>query len=577
MGSLTQYLKEFKWHLALGPAFKMLEAIFELLVPLVVASIVDIGVRGGDRGHIWRMGGLLLLLALLGCASAMVAQYVAARTSQGFGTRVRSALFRHIGSLSHAELDELGTASLITRVNNDVNQLQAAVAMFIRLVFRSPFLAVGATIMAMLLDLRMSAIFLCAAVLIALALWLVMSRSVPYFRGIQRLLDRVFLITQENLDGARVIRAFSKQRYERARFEDAGEELRRSTLRVNRLSALLSPVTSVIANCAIMAILWFGGRRVYTGSLTQGQIIALWNYMTQILLALIMVANLVVLFTKAAASAQRVNAVFETLPGVTDAGNRPITPVAGAPKLTFDHISFRYAGGGDSLSDFSMEIAPGETVGIIGGTGAGKSTLVGLIPRFYDVTEGRILLDGVDIRDYPFSQLRGQIGMVPQSAVLFSGTVRSNLCWGKADASDEELWQALELAQAADFVRALPDALDSPVTQGGKSLSGGQRQRLTIARALVGRPAILILDDSASALDYATDAALRRALKQSTGGMTVLMISQRANTVKGADRILVLDGGGVAGIGTHASLLDSCPVYREICLSQRSEEGVKGA
>jgi ATP-binding cassette subfamily B multidrug efflux pump len=577
MRKLARYLKQFKGQVLLGPAFKLAEAILELLVPLVMASIVDVGIRGADEGYVWRMGAILAVLAVLGFSSAMVAQYAASRASQGFGTLVRSDLFRHIASLSHTELDSLGTASLITRLNSDINQLQVAVAMFIRLVFRAPFLAVGATVMAMLLDLRLSLIFLAAAVLIALTLWLVMSRSVPYFKRIQRLLDKLSLITQENLEGARVIRAFSKQESERSRFDAAGEELRRSTLRVNRLSALLNPATSILANAAILAILWFGGQRVYAGTLTQGQVIALWNYMTQILLALIVVANLVVIFTKAAASAQRVNEVFETRPSVTDTGNTPISPVPGAPKLRFEDVAFRYPGGGVSLADLSLDVAPGETIGIIGGTGAGKSTLINLVPRFYDATEGRVLVDGVDVKEYPFPALRGQIGMVPQAAVLFSGTIRSNLRWRKADGSEDELWAALELAQAADFVRALPEGLDSPVAQGGKNFSGGQRQRLTIARALVGSPSILILDDSASALDFATDAALRRALKRDTAGMTVLMVSQRANTVKGADRIVVLDGGAVAGIGTHAELFDACPVYREICLSQLSEEEAKRA
>lgn len=346
---------------------------------------------------------------------------------------------------------------------------------------------------------------------------------------------------------------------------------------MNRLSALLNPATSILANAAILAILWFGGRRVYAGTLTQGQVIALWNYMTQILLALIVVANVVVIFTKAAASAQRVNEIFDTRPSITDAGNAPVSPLPGAPKLRFEAVTFRYPGGGDSLAGLTLDVAPGETVGIIGGTGAGKSTMVNLVPRFYDATEGRVLVDGVDVKEYPFPELRGQIGIVPQSAVLFSGTIRSNLRWRWADADDDALWAALELAQAADFVRALPQGLDSPVAQGGKNFSGGQRQRLTIARALVGSPAILILDDSASALDFATDAALRRALKRDTGGMTVLMVSQRANTVKGADRIVVLDGGTVAGIGTHAVLFEACPVYREICLSQLSEEEAKRA
>lgn len=577
MRSLMPYLKQFSRQLLLGPVFKLAEAILELLVPLVMASVIDRGIRGGDPAHIWRMGGVLALLAVLGFSSAMVAQYAAARASQGFGTLVRQGLFRRISSLSHAELDELGVSSLITRVTSDVNQLQSAVAMFIRLVFRAPFLAVGATVMAMLLDLRMSSIFLAAAVLIALTLYLVMSRSVPYFSRIQSLLDQVSLITRENLSGVRVIRAFSRQGREKARFEDTAEDLRCSTLAVNRLSALLNPATTVLANAAILAILWFGGRRVDGGTLTQGQVVALWNYMTQILLALIVVANLVVLFTRAAASAQRVGEVLSLRPGVSDEGNSPVTPVDGAARISFEEVSFRYPGGGDSLSHLSLEVSPGETLGIIGGTGAGKSSLLNLIPRFYDVSGGRVLVDGVDVQRYPFSQLRGQMGIIPQSPLLFSGTIRSNLLWGGADAGDKVLWRALETAQAAQFIRALPEGLDSPVAQGGKNFSGGQRQRLTIARALVGRPAILLLDDAASALDFATDAALRTALLRDTAGATVLLVSQRVATVRGADRILMLEGGTAVGLGTHEELLSTCPAYRALCHSQLPDEEVAGA
>lgn len=576
MRKLTRYLKHFKLHVLLGPAFKMAEAVLELMVPLVMAGIIDLGVRGGDREYIWRMGLLLALLGVLGLACSLTCQFMASRASQGYGTRLRGDLFRHIASLSHAELDRFGSASLITRLNSDVNQLQQAVAMLIRLVFRAPFLAIGATVMAMLLDLQMSFIFLIAALTIALLLYLIMSRSVPYFGKIQRLLDRVSLITQENLEGTRVIRAFSRQETERTRFDAVGEELRNTSLQVNRLSALLNPLTAIVANTAILAIVWFGGLRVDAGTLTQGQVVALWNYMTQILLALIVVANLVVLFTKAAASARRVNEVLETSPSVSDRDNHPVTPIPGAPRISFRAVSFAYPGGGTCLDGLTLEVAPGETLGIIGGTGAGKSTLVNLVPRFYDATAGQILVDGVDVKRYPFSQIRSSIGLVPQTNLLFSGTLRTNLRWGKADATDETLWAALELSQSAAFVRALPDGLDARVEQGGKNFSGGQRQRLAIARALVGSPSILILDDSASALDYATDAALRRALRQQTGDMTVLMVSQRVNTVRGADRIVVLDSGRVAGVGTHATLFDSCPVYREICLSQLSEEEAKG-
>lgn len=573
MRRLARYLKGFRKQVILGPAFKMTEAVFELIVPLVMASMIDKGIKLNDPTHVWRMGGLMVLLGVVGLGCSLTCQFFASRASQGFGTVVRGELFRKIGTLSHAEIDRIGTPSMITRLDNDVNQLQLAVAMLIRLVFRAPFLAIGATVMAMALDLQMSVIFLAAAVLIALVLYLVMSRSVPFYGKIQRMLDRVSLITRENLSGARVIRAFSRQKAEMRRFEDASEELRQTSIRVAKLSALLNPATTILANAAIVAIVWFGGLRVDAGTLTQGEVIALWNYMTQILLALIVVANLVVIFTKASASAARVNEIFDTAPRVTDEGNTERAPVPGAPKIEFRDVSFSYSGGDEpALCHVNLAVAPGETIGVIGGTGSGKSTLVSLIPRFYDPQQGAVLVDGVDVRDYPFAQLRGQIGVVPQQAVLFSGTVRQNMQWGCEGADDGQIERALAVAQAKEFVDRLPGGLDAPVAQGGKNFSGGQKQRLTIARALVGSPQILILDDSASALDFATDAALRRALRRDTRGMTVLMVSQRANTVKAADRIVVLDDGAVAGIGTHRELMESCPVYREICLSQLSSE-----
>lgn len=575
MRKLTRFLKKFKKQVILGPAFKMTEAVFELIVPLVMASMIDIGIGGGNPAYVWRMGGLLLLLGVVGLGCSLTCQFFASRASQGFGTVVRSELFRHINTLSHAELDKLGAPSLVTRLNNDVNQLQLAVAMLIRLVFRAPFLAIGGTVMAMLLDFKMSLIFLAAALLIALSLYLVMSRSVPFYGKIQKLLDRISLITRENLDGVRVIRAFSRQTAEERRFESTSEDLRRSSITVAKLSALLHPATSIITNLSIVAIVWFGGLRVNMGTLTQGQVIALWNYMTQILLALIVVANLVVIFTKASASATRVNEVFATSPSVTDAGSTPKQPVEGAAKLEFRGVSFSYSGGEEScLAGVNFAVQPGETVGVIGGTGSGKSTLVSLIPRFYDVTTGTLLVDGIDVKAYPFAQLRQKIGFVPQQAALFSGSLRANMCWAREGATDEEIYRALATAQAEEFVRKLPDGLDTQIVQGGKNLSGGQRQRLTIARALVGNPQILILDDSASALDFATDAALRRAIKRDTAGTAVLMVSQRTTTVKDADKIVVLDDGEVAGIGTHSELLKNCDTYREICLSQLSEEEV---
>lgn len=578
MKRLIRFLKPYRLQVISGPIFKLIEAIFELIVPLVMASMIDKGIKNSDLPYVFQMGGILLLLGVVGLCSSLVCQFFASRASQGTGTVIRNELFRHINTLSHGELDKIGTPSLIVRLNNDVNQLQLAVAMLIRLASRVPFLVIGATVMAMRIDLQLSVIFLAAAVAITLILYLVMSRSVPYYKLVQKLLDKVSLITRENLSGARVIRAFSRQNYEKKRFHETSEELRLSTIRVSRLSALLNPFTSIIANGAIIAIIWFGGLRVNLGTLTQGEIIALWNYMTQILLALIVLANLVIIFTKASASAIRVNEIFDTKASISDAGNTPKTPVKGSPKIEFRQVDFDYPLGKDGfMKQISFRIEPGETVGIIGGTGSGKSTLVNLIPRFYDIEAGQILVDGIDVRDYPFTQLRGQIGIVPQQAVLFSGTIRENMRWADPQADDQRIWEALETAQGADFVSRLSEGLDMKILQGGKNLSGGQRQRLTIARALTGKPQILILDDSSSALDYATDAALRRALKDKTDQMTVIMVSQRANSVKGADKIIVMDDGKIAGIGTHPELFESCSVYREICLSQLSEEEAKRA
>lgn len=577
MIKLVRFLKDYKKQVILGPIFKLIEAIFELIVPLVMARVIDVGVKQGDKGYIFRMGGIMLLLAAVGLCSTLVCQYFAARASQGFGTTVRAALYRHVNSLSYAELDKLGVPSLITRVTNDVNQLQVAVAMLIRLVVRAPFLAVGAIVMAMSIDLTLSLVFLAAAPLIALVLYFVMSRSVPLYKAIQKKLDRLSLISRENLDGTRVIRAFSKQKNEERRFREASEDLAKASVRVGKISALLNPANYLILNFAIVAIVWFGGFRVNEGRMTQGQMIAFVNYMTQILLALVVVANLVVIFTRASASAARVNEVFETLPSVVETVKEPVHPEKGEeiPKIEFRNVDFAYPGSGElSLSGLSFSVMRGETVGIIGGTGAGKSTLVNLVPRFYDVTAGEVLVDGVNVKDYSFSELRGQIGAAPQKAMLFSGTVRENMSWRKPNASDAEISRALSVAQAAEFVQRLSEGLDTVLSQGGKNLSGGQRQRLTIARALVASPEILILDDSTSALDFVTDAALRRALKKETEGMTVLLVSQRVSTVRRANQILVLDEGHLVGAGRHEELLKECEVYREICLSQRKEEEV---
>lgn len=570
---LARFLKAYKLQVILGPIFKLIEAIFELIVPLVMANIIDIGVKNGDTAYIWRSGGLLVLLGVVGLASSLTCQTLASIASQGVGTDLRNELFAHINSFSHRELDRFGASTLITRLTSDVNQLQVAVAMLIRLVVRAPFLAVGAIVMAMTINLKLSLAFLAIAPLIGLTLYIIMGRSIPFYRVIQKKLDRISLVSQENLSGVRVVRAFGKQEREAERFEAACQDHAQSAIKIGKLSALLSPVTAVIMNLGIVAIVWFGGLRVNIGEMSQGQVIAFVNYMMQILLALTVVANLVVIFTKASASAARINEVFDTQTTLKETVVQPVLPVPGTPKIAFDHVSFAYeAGGALALKEADFTLPAGATLGIIGGTGASKSTLVNLIPRLYDATQGTVRVDGVDVRDYPFAQLRQKIAVVPQNATLFAGTIRSNLCWRKADASDEELKRALSIAQALDFVEKV--GLDAPVNQGGKNFSGGQRQRLTIARALVGEPEILILDDSASALDFATDAALRRAIAQQTRGMTVLIVSQRVSAIRRADMILVLKEGEIVGRGTHEALLAGCPEYREICLSQLSREEV---
>lgn len=577
MLKFARFLKQFKKEVLIGPVFKLTEAVFELIVPLVMAQIIDVGIANGDRGYVLRMGGVMVLLGLVGLGCALICQYCAARASQGFGTVLRSEMFRHINTLSHGEIDQIGTPSLITRITNDVNQLQLAVAMLIRLVVRAPFLVIGATVMALLLDWKLACIFFVAAPLMALVLYLVMSRSIPFYRIIQKKLDRISLITRENLSGVRVIRAFSRQEKEKERFAQASEDQMTTSIAVGRISALLNPLTSAIINLAIAAVIWFGGFRVDAGGMTQGEVIAFVNYLNQILLAMIVVANLVVIFTKAAASATRVDEVLQLHPSIVNRVSRPAQEIEGSPEIAFDAVSFAYPDAGAySLSDISFTVARGQTLGIIGGTGCGKSTLVNLIPRFYEVSQGSLKVDGVDVRDYPMEQLRGKVGIVPQRAVLFSGTLRQNMQWRKQDATDEEIWQALETAQAASFVRKMPDGLDSVILQGGKNLSGGQKQRLTIARALVGEPEILILDDSASALDFATDAALRQAIAKFSAErgnrMTTIIVSQRANTVRYADQIVVLDDGKAAGIGTHEQLLESCQTYREIYWSQNERQ-----
>ena len=576
MFKLRRFLKNYKLQLIIGPLCKLIEAVFELLIPLITASIIDVGVRNGDTAYVWRMGGLMILLGALGLCFALVCQKSASIASQGFGTQVRNAMFKHINTLSHNELDKIGTPSLITRMTNDINQLQLAVAMLIRLVIRAPFLVIGALIMAMSIDIKLSLIFFVASLLIALMLYIIMSKSVPFFKKIQKKLDSVSLISRENLSGNRVIRAFGKQNSEEERFAKSNEDLTKTAVTIGRISALLNPLTYIIVQVAIIAIVWFGSVRVNNGDLMSGQIIALVNYMTQILLAMIVVANLVVLFTKASASAARVNEVFETEPSVTEKTQEDISIDMNEPVIEFKNVSFGYADNGYALKNLSFKIERGTTVGIIGGTGSGKSTLVNLIPRFYDTSEGTVLVDGQDVKEYSFRQLRENMGIVPQTATLFSGTIKDNMKWGKRDATDEEIEKALKISQSYEFVSKLPEKTEKLITAGGKNLSGGQRQRLTIARALVSQPSILILDDSASALDFATDAALRKALSEETDNMTVIMVSQRVGTVRYADKILVLDNGELVGAGTHSELIKNCKIYHEICLSQLKAEEVEG-
>ena len=576
MFKLRRFLKDYKKECIIGPLCKLFEAILELFVPLVMANIIDVGVKNKDSEYVFKMGLVMVGLAVAGLLSALVCQYLASKASQGVGTKIRRELFAHINTLSHAELDKLGTPSLITRITNDVNQVQQSVAMGIRLLTRAPFIVAGALVMAMTINLKMSLIFFVTALIIGITLYLVMSRSIPIFSAIQKKLDKIGLISRENLSGNRVIRAFSKQKSEKERIENATDDLAKTAIRVSRLSALLSPVTYAVTDLAIIAIIWFGAVNVNNGTgMLSGDIIALVNYMTQILLAMIVVANLVLLLTKASASAKRINEVFETKPSVVEKTQEFLSTDKNAPKIEFNNVSFNYGDGDDELSNISFKIMRGQTVGIIGGTGCGKSTLINLIPRYYDVTNGSVCVEGINVKEYPFAQIRSQIGSVPQQSILFSGSIRDNMKWRHKNATDEEIIKALKIAQAYEFVSKLSKGLDSRVEQGGKNFSGGQRQRLCIARALVGNPEILILDDSFSALDFATDASLRKALKENTENMTVIIVTQRCSTIKNSDLILVLDDGRLVGQGTHEDLFDNCETYREICLSQLNETEVK--
>ena len=575
MFRLAKYLKHYKIQSIFGPLFKLIEACFELAVPLIMADIIDTGIKNEDHSYILWRGGILILLGILGLVCSLTAQYFAAKASVGFGTELRTALFKHINTLSYAEIDKLGSHTLVTRMTSDINQAQTGVNMVLRLFLRSPFIVLGSVIMAFTISVKLTLIFIIISPALAFVIYKIMSSTIPRYKKVQKTLDRTNLITSENLVGTRVIRAFSRQKDEQQEFEKNAEELEKMQIAAGKISAIMNPATYVIVNLAIAAILWFGGKSVNIGGITQGEVIALLNYMNQILLALLAVALLVTNITKMYACAGRINEVFDVQPSVSDEGNTTVSEIPDSPKVEFRDVSFAYSGSGEYvLENISFTADKGMTVGIIGGTGSGKTTVINLIPRFYDTSSGSVLVDGTDVKKYPFTQLRTKIGIVPQKAVLFKGTVRENMRWRDRNATDEQIMKALKTAQADGFVKQKQGVLDFEILQQGKNLSGGQRQRLTIARALVGDPEILILDDSASALDLATDAALRKAIAEQTTDMTVFIVSQRISSIKNADRIVVLEDGRVAGIGTHKELFGSCDVYREICLSQLSEKEV---
>lgn len=570
MKTIVSYFRYFKKELVFGPLFKLAEAIFELLVPLVMARIIDVGIAQKDLAYILRQGGVIVGFALVGIVCSLTCQYFAARCSQGMGTELRRAVYHQINLFSAQQVSQFSSSSLITRLTNDINQVQQAVAMLIRLAIRAPFLVLGSLTMAMVIDRTMALIFLAAIVVIALVLSVLMTCSSHFFKAVQRQLDRISQITQENLEGQRVIRAFSRQRLETQRFDEAAQASYQASMRVGWISGLFNPATQIVINLGIVALLYCGSFQVNSGALSQGNLVALVNYMTQMFLALVVLANLFVIFTKAAASAGRIEAVLKTEPAITG-GTAELSKDKDAV-LEMDKVSFGYSEGESAIEQISFTIQPHQTVGLIGETGCGKSTIVQLLPRLIDPTAGEIRLGGVPLRELSLADLRRQIRIVPQKAVLFSGTIRENLCWGNQDADDAALWQALTLAQARDFVEAMPQGLDTLLVQGGKNCSGGQRQRLCIARALVGRPSLLVLDDSTSALDYQTDARLRQSLKKIEGSPAVLIVSQRIASIRHADFILVMDQGRLVGQGTHEELLDSCAVYQEIVRSQTRED-----
>lgn len=570
MLKLIYFMKDYKKESILGPIFKLIEAILELFIPIVMAKIIDIGVYNKDIKYVFKMGGILIFLGATGLFFALICQYYASIASQGAGTSIRSKLYKHINELSYSEIDKIGTPTLITRLVNDINQIQTGIAMLIRLGTRSPFIILGSIIMTLLIDLKLSIIFLIATPLIALVIYLVMSKSLPLYKVIQEKLDNLSLITRENLEGSRVIKAFSKEESEKSRFEKSANDLANTSIKVGKISAILNPITYMIMNLAIIAILWFGGINVNIGSLTQGEVIAFINYITQILLSLIVFSQLIVILTKGDTSANRVLEILNINTSITD-NKETLTnkETINDSLIEFKNVSFSYEESNEySLKDINFNINKNETIGVIGGTGSGKSTLINLIPRFYDVSKGEILVKGINVKDYNLNRLRKLIGIVPQKAVLFKGSILDNLKWGNEDATINEIEDALNISQSSSFINSLPDKYNSKVMQGGKNFSGGQKQRLTIARALVRNPEILILDDSSSALDFATDAALRKNLKENTKDMTVLIVSQRASSIMNSDKIIVLDNGEIAGIGTHDYLLENCEVYSEIYSSQ---------
>lgn len=577
---LLPYLKNYKKESIIGPLFKLLEVCFELIVPLITASIIDVGIKNNDLHYIFMRGGVLVFMGLLGLTCSLTAQYFAAKASVGFGTELRHDMFAHIQKLSYAEVDKIGSSTLITRITSDINQAQSGVNLALRLFLRSPFVVVGALVMSFTISVKLSVIFLIAVPVLAVIIYGIMMITIPLYKKVQKWLDQVVLSTRENLSGIRVVRAFCTQKKEQEEFEEKCSGLFHGQVHVGGISACMNPLTYVVVNAAIIAIVWYGGFQADGGAVTQGEIIALVNYMTQILIALVALANLIVTFTKAMASGGRINEVMDLTPGIVS-GTGADTDQEMSDEETYalemDNVEFGYVKDSDPvLTDMNLKIRKGETIGIIGGTGSGKSTLVQLVGRFYDVSKGTVKVLGTDVRDYELNDLRQKIGMVPQKAVLFHGTIRENMRMGKEDATDEEICEALKTAQGLEVISAKEGGLDALISEGGKNLSGGQRQRLTIARALVKKPQILILDDSSSALDFATDARLRKALRESTEDMTVFLVSQRAASLMHADRILVLDDGAAAGMGTHEELLKSCKVYQEICRSQMCEKEVRG-